>query len=117
MSSCLNLVFKRPLPRSKPQRESKFSALGDQLEALDEIAWEIGARPLSNMIEGYASDEIDPWFSAKTGVMTIGALLSFLQNNADRVGDLEAVMDDLRNVKKPLSQAADELIPFRFIMS
>jgi hypothetical protein len=49
--------------------------------------------------------------------MAIAALLTYLQSNPDCVNDVDAVMDDLRNVKKPLSQAAEDLIPFRFVMS
>jgi len=116
MASSLTLAFKRPLPRGTLYGDLVFRALGDQFEALDEIAWAIGARPLSQMMDGYADGD-DPWFPAKNASMSIAALLSYLQNNPDSVPDCEAVMEDLRNVKKPLSEAAEDFIPFRFAMT
>ena len=117
MPSELTVTFKRPVAGLRGNDKLRFPALGARFEALDEIAWEIGARPISKMLEGYANDDPDPWFCAKTGTMAITALLSYLQNNPDSIDDLELVMDELRSVKKPLSQAAEDLIPFRFIMS
>jgi len=112
----LTLKFKRKVPGVYNANKLHYPNLGKYFEALDEVAWDIGAKPLSKLSEGYANDEIDPWFSAKLANMTVSALLAYIQNNPDRIDEAGAVMDELRKVKRPLSQAAEDLIPFRFIM-
>lgn len=112
MSSALKPVFKYPI--GVPYKDIRCPAIGNCYDALDTIAWEIGATPITQMIDSYMEDEQNPWCDSRKGMMAMASLLTYLQHNPEYVDDQDTVLDELRELKKVISVASEDDIPFHF---
>ena len=110
MSTGLRPIFKYPI--GIRYKHIRCPALGNCYDALDDIAWEIGCKPITQMIDSYMEDEANPWMNSRKGMMAVAALMAYLQHNPGSVDDQDTVLDELREIKKVISVASEDDIPF-----
>lgn len=88
-------------------------------QALDRLCKELGVQPLSSFLsedaealhanlkyEGYALPEMPKlaWFSAATGLQTVRALATYLEENPESLQEAPAIIEELREYEFVLAR-------------
>jgi len=108
-------ALQTPIPGVNPHIEGKGLAL--MYEELDEIAEELGVPAITELGDAYTEEDGEtPWYDASKGLLTIAALITYIETNPEAIDERDWILADLKETEEILKAAEEHGVKFCFTM-